>query len=186
MTTTLATHAIPGLASSSLQKGLVIVLGSVLLAVSAKVQVPFWPVPMTMQTFVVLLFGAALGWRMAGATVLAYLAQGALGLPVFAGGAGLAYMAGPTGGYLAGFLLAAVTVGWLAGRGFGRTIPTTFAVMLVGQAIIFGLGVAWLSGFIGFEKAIAAGVTPFLLAEGFKIALACAVLPLAWKLVGRV
>jgi biotin transport system substrate-specific component len=94
------------------------VIGSILLTISAKIQVPFWPVPMTMQTLVVLVLGVAYGWRLAGATVLLYLAQGALSLPVFAGGGGLAYMSGPTGGYLVGFLLAAVAVGWLAERGW--------------------------------------------------------------------
>lgn len=185
MQTTLANQALPGLRTSLLSKAVVVVLASLMLAISAKVQVPFWPVPMTMQTFVVLLLGAVLGWRMAGATVLAYLAQGAMGLPVFASGAGLAYMAGPTGGYLLGFLLGGVAVGWLAERGFGRSISTTLMAFLAGQALIFGLGVVWLAGFIGLEKAIAAGLTPFLLAEVFKTALACAVLPLAWKLVRR-
>jgi biotin transport system substrate-specific component len=175
----------PQLDHSRLSQISVIVIGSALLAISAKVQVPFWPVPMTMQTFVVLLMGAVLGWRLAGASVLAYLAQGAIGLPVFAGGAGLAYMAGPTGGYLAGFLLGAVAVGWLAEQGLGRTVTTTALAFLIGQVAIFGLGVAWLAGFIGLDKAIAAGLTPFLLAEAFKMALACTVLPLIWKAAAR-
>lgn len=96
------------------------VLGTLLLIASARVQVPFWPVPMTMQTFVVLIIGATCGARLGAATVALYLAQGAVGLPVFAGGGGLAYMAGPTGGYLVGFLVAAVVVGWLAERGLDR------------------------------------------------------------------
>ena len=104
-------------------RGIVLaVIGSILLTISAKIQVPFWPVPMTMQTFVVLVLGVAYGWRLAGATVLLYLAQGALSLPVFAAGGGLAYMSGPTGGYLVGFLLAAVAVGWLAERSWARSV----------------------------------------------------------------
>jgi biotin transport system substrate-specific component len=160
-------------------------IGTVLLTVSAKIQVPFWPVPMTMQTFVVLVLGMAYGWRLAGATVLLYLAQGAIGLPVFAGGGGIAYMAGPTGGYLAGFLLAAVAVGWLAEHGWDRSVPRTLAAMLIGTGIIFGCGIAWLGTLIGLPQAISAGLVPFLLGEAVKIALATAILPFAWRLLKR-
>jgi biotin transport system substrate-specific component len=161
------------------------VIGSILLTLSAKIQVPFWPVPMTMQTFVVLVLGVAYGWRLAGATVLLYLAQGALGLPVFAGGGGPAYMAGPTAGYLAGFLLAAVAVGWLAERGWARSWTSTLAAMLVGTAIIFACGLGWLSTLIGLPKAIDAGLKPFLLSEAVKIALATALVPFTWRLLQR-
>ena len=102
-----------------IQKAALVLLGSVLLAVSAKVQVPFWPVPMTMQTLVVLLIGAHAGTRLAGATVFAYLLEGALGLPVFSTGAGLALMAGPTGGYLVGFLLSAIMVSFAFNKAVG-------------------------------------------------------------------
>jgi biotin transport system substrate-specific component len=117
--------------------------------------------------------------------VLAYLVQGALGLPVFAKGGGLAYMTGPTGGYLLGFLLAAWLVGRLAERGFDRRIPTALGLFLLGDLVIFALGVGWLASLIGLEKAWAAGVLPFLPAEALKIALAVAVLPLAWRLGER-
>jgi biotin transport system substrate-specific component len=160
-------------------------IGTALLTVSAKIQVPFWPVPMTMQTFVVLVLGMAYGWRLAGATVLLYLAQGAIGLPVFAGGGGIAYMAGPTGGYLAGFLLAAVAVGWLAEHGWDRSVPRTLAAMLIGTGIIFACGLAWLSTLIGLPQAISAGLVPFLLGEAVKVALATAILPFAWRLLQR-
>ena len=159
------------------------VIGSILLTISAKIQVPFWPVPMTMQTFVVLVLGVAYGWRLAGATVLLYLAQGALGLPVFAGGGGLAYMAGPTGGYLVGFLLAAVAVGWLAERGWARSPASTLAAMLVGTAIIFACGIAWLSTLVGLPQAISAGLTPFLVSEAVKIAFATVLVSFAWQLL---
>lgn len=175
----------PAAGSTAVRAIVLAVIGSLLLTISAKIQVPFWPVPMTMQTFVVLVLGVAYGWRLAGATVLLYLAQGALGLPVFAGGGGLAYMAGPTGGYLAGFLLAAVAVGWLAERGWARSAPSTLAAMLIGTAIIFGCGIAWLATLIGLPQAISAGLVPFLLSEAVKIALATALVPSAWRLMRR-
>lgn len=172
-------------AGRGLRWAVLIVAGTALMAVSAKIQVPMWPVPMTMQTFAVLVIGMAYGWRLGGLTLLAYLAEGAVGLPVFAGGAGVAYMAGPTGGYLAGFVVAATLVGWLGTRGWDRNVAGTLAAMTLGTAVIFGLGVAWLSMLIGFDKAVAAGLVPFLVGAAFKIALAAAVLPLAWRLIGR-
>ncbi len=168
-----------------LRATVLVLVGTALLTLSAKIQVPFWPVQMSMQTFAVLVIGAVYGARLAGATVALYLAQGAIGLPVFGLGAGLAYMAGPTGGYLIGFLVAAIVVGWLAERGFDRRWPTALAAFLIGDIIIFAFGIAWLTGLIGFEKAVAGGLLPFLPAEALKIALAMAVLPLAWKVVGR-
>lgn len=167
---------------SLLHQALLVIAGTALLAISAKINVPFWPVPQTLQTLVVLLIGAAYGARLGGITLAAYLAEGAIGLPVFAKGAGLAYMAGPTGGYLAGFLLAAIVVGWLADRGFGRTIFTTVIAMLAGMAIIYGLGVGWLATITGVEKAVALGLTPFLLADAVKVGIAALLLPAAWKL----
>jgi biotin transport system substrate-specific component len=175
----------PAAGSPAVRAIVLAVIGSILLTLSAKIQVPFWPVPMTMQTFVVLVLGVAYGWRLAGATVLLYLAQGALGLPVFAGGGGPAYIAGPTGGYLVGFLLAAIAVGWLAERGWARSWTSTLAAMLIGTAIIFACGIGWLSTLIGLPKAISAGLVPFLLSEAVKIALATALVPFAWRLVQR-
>lgn len=175
----------PAAGSNAVRAVVLAVVGSILLTISAKIQVPFWPVPMTMQTLVVLVLGVTYGWRLAGATVLLYLAQGALGLPVFAKGGGLAYMAGPTGGYLVGFLLAAVALGWLAERGWARSVPSTLAAMLVGTAIIFACGIAWLGALIGLRAAIGAGLVPFLLSEAVKIALATALVPFAWRLLQR-
>ena len=157
------------------------ILGTAVLALSAKVQIPFWPVPMTMQTFVVLILGMAYGARLGAATLALYLIEGAVGIPVFATGSGIAYIAGPTGGYLIGFLLAAYTIGWLANQGWDRSMIKTLGAMLVGTAIIFIFGIAWLSTFIGFEKAVAAGLTPFILSEALKIALAVIIMPLLWK-----
>lgn len=162
-------------AQAGLRAAVLALFGSLLLTLSAKVQVPFWPVPMTMQTFVVLLLGAAYGWRLGGATVLLYLAEGALGLPVFAGaGAGPAYMTGPTGGYLAGFLVAAVATGFLVERGWGRGLVTLTLAMLIGHALILAPGVAWLALAVGWTKAVAVGLTPFWAATALKTALAVA------------
>lgn len=164
--------------------------GSIALWVSAKVQVPFYPVPMTMQTFVVLVIGMAYGWRLGAATLLLYLAEGAAGLPVFANtperGLGLAYMMGPTGGYLVGFLVAAATVGWLGQRGWDRNVVTTLVAMTIGTAVIFALGLLWLGAVIGWDRPmLELGLMPFIPGALFKIALAAAVLPLAWRQVGR-
>ena len=176
---------------NTLLRGVVLaVAGTALLTVSAKIQIPFYPVPMTLQTFVVLAIGMAYGWRLGGATLILYLAEGAAGLPVFAGtpekGIGLAYMLGGTGGYLAGFVLAAAVCGWLAERGWDRNAARTAAAMLIGNAIIYVPGLLWLGGLYGWDKPILEwGLTPFLFGDLAKLALATAVLPLAWKWLGR-
>jgi biotin transport system substrate-specific component len=165
---------------------LLVVAGSCLLTVSAKINVPFYPVPMTMQTLVVLLIGATYGLRLGAATVAAYLFQGALGLPVFAGiGAGPAYMAGPTGGFLIGFLAAAIAVGFMAERGWDRTLLRVIVMMTVGHVVILSFGVGWLTSVMPFTKAWAVGVTPFMAATLLKIALAAAVMRAAWSLARR-
>lgn len=172
--------------SSKLARNVVLaILGTALLTVSAKVQVPFYPVPMTMQTLVVLVIGMAYGWRLGGATVLLYLAEGAVGLPVFAAGGGYAYLAGPTGGYLAGFLACALAIGWLAERGWDRNPVLSVLAMAIGTVIIFALGLAWLTKLIGFQAAIANGLVPFIYGAIAKLALAAAALPYAWRLVRR-
>lgn len=157
-----------------------VVIGTLLLTGSAKVQVPFWPVPLTLQTFATVMLAFMVGWRLAGATVLAYLAEGALGLPVFAGtpgkGVGIAYMTGPTGGYLVGLLFAAVLVGFLADRGAGRRLGSTIATLLAGVVLIYVPGVLWLALYIGLGPAVQAGAAPFLLAEAVKLGLATALL----------
>lgn len=168
---------------------LLVLAGSILLTVSAKIQVPFYPVPMTLQTLVVLLIGIVFGWRMGFATVLVYLAQGAMGIPVFAGtpekGLGLLYMAGPTGGYLVGFALAAGLTGWLAERGLDRSVIGTAIAMIAGNSVIYLFGLGWLANFVGFEKAVALGMSPFLFGDLVKIMLATASLPLIWKFLNR-
>ena len=156
---------------------LLIFFGTLLLAVSAKVQVPFWPVPMTMQTFVIFLIGMTYGWKLSFFTLLAYLIEGAIGLPVFAKGGGLMYLIGPTAGYLYGMLLAAAIIGWLSERGFTNSYLRCSLALLIGSLFIFVLGVGYLGSIIGYEKAISAGLMPFIPSEFFKIALAVAVIP---------
>ncbi len=168
------------------RNALLVVLGSLALWLSAKVQVPFYPVPMTMQTFIVLLIGMAFGWRLGTASVILYILEGALGLPVFAGtpekGIGIAYIIGPTGGYLFGFVICAATLGMLSSRGWDRNIFTTLVAMIIGMVIIYTSGLFWLGIVIGWDKPILEiGLLPFLLGDSLKIALATAVLPLAWK-----
>ncbi|MGO8835228.1 MAG: biotin transporter BioY [Roseiarcus sp.] len=156
--------------------------GALALAVSAKAQVAFYPVPMTLQTLVVLALGAAFGARLAAATVALYLAEGLMGLQVFAGAAaGPAYMAGPTGGYLVGFLVAAALVGWLAERGWDRSPGWLLAAMALGHLVIFAFGFAWLAGLIGPEAAWFGGVVPFFAATLVKTLLAWALVAAAWR-----
>jgi len=155
---------------------LLAVVGSLILWASAKVQVPFWPVPMTMQPMVVLLLGALYGPRLAVATILLYLAEGAVGLPVFAGtperGIGLPYMLGPTGGYMVGWLASAALVGYVFER--RRAVLPVLLAMLAGVVVMYTTGFAWLATHIGAEKAFAAGVVPFVLGDVLKAALATA------------
>jgi biotin transport system substrate-specific component len=168
--------------------GLQIVAGSLVVAASAQIAVPLpWtPVPITGQTLGVLLVGAALGARRGAAALVLYLAEGAVGLPVFAGGAaGAARLAGPTGGYLIAFPAAAWLVGWLAERGFDRRVGTTAAAMALGTALILAAGAAWLSFFVGGDRVWAAGVAPFLPGAVIQIGVASAALPLAWRWLGR-
>ena len=156
---------------------LLILFGSFLLAVSSKVQVPFWPVPMTMQTFVVFLISMSYGWRLSFFTLIAYILEGALGLPVFATGAGLTYLIGPTAGYIYGMLLASLVIGFLSEKGFSHTYFKSLISLLIGSVIIFSLGVGYLGLIIGFDKAINFGLLPFIPSELFKIALAVAIMP---------
>jgi biotin transport system substrate-specific component len=167
-----------------------VVTGVALLTLSAKVKIPFYPVPITMQSFVVLALGLTYGSRLGAVTVLMYLAVGVLGLPVFAGtpekGIGVAYMIGPTGGYLLGFIVAAATTGYLAERGWDRKVLLTFAAMLVGNIVIYLPGLIWLGNIVGWDKPVLEwGLTPFLAGDLAKIVLAMIVIPATWKLVKK-
>jgi biotin transport system substrate-specific component len=180
----LANVMTPSTATSALTKAALVVFGSLLLAVSAQFKIPLYPVPVTGQTLVVLLIGMTYGPRFGGITMAAYLFEGAIGLPVFAGGAsGMAVLFGPTGGYLFGFLLAAVAMGYLAERGMGRSVVSTVIAMVIGNMVIYLCGASWLAGFIGFGKAMAAGVLPFLYGDALKLAVAAGLMPLAWRAV---
>jgi biotin transport system substrate-specific component len=179
---------VPARLGSQLYDVALVLAGSALIALSAQVAVPvpFSPVPVTGQTFAVLLLGAALGRTRGAAAVLAYLAEGAAGLPVFAGAlAGPAVLLGPTGGYLLGFLPAAWICGALAERGWDRHFLSTLVAMTAGDLAIFAVGVPWLARFVGPENAIAFGVTPFVAGNAAKIVLAAGTLPAAWALVRR-
>ena len=167
---------------------LLIAVGSMLLAVSAQVKIPLYPVPVTGQTLVVLLIGMAYGPWLGGATVMAYLLEGVMGMPVFAGGAaGWLTIAGPTGGYLVGFAVAAFAMGFLAERGMGRSVLNTAPAMLVGTAIIYAFGVIWLNNFVPGDIVAAAkvGMVPFLVGDTLKLIVAAGLMPLAWKAVQK-
>ena len=152
---------------------LIIILGSVLLTISAKIKIPFYPVPMTMQTFMVLFLGISFGYKIGVATVMLSLLEGILGLPVFSNspekGIGIAYFVGPTMGYLIGFVFASFLAGFLK---YNSNFVLTFIKLLLSTSIIYILGVLWLGNLIGWDKPILQlGVFPFLLAELFKILL---------------
>ena len=177
----------PSAATSAVTKAALVVFGSLLLAVSAQFKIPLYPVPATGQTLVVLLIGMTYGPRLGGITIAAYLFEGALGLPVFAGGAaGAAVLMGPTAGYLFGFLLAAIAIGYLAERGMGRTVVSTIAAMVIGNCVIYLCGALWLANFIGFGQAIVAGVLPFLYGDALKLVVAAGLMPWAWRAVKSV
>ena len=182
-------------ASAVLRSVILIVLGTALLTLSAKVSLPLPYVPMTLQTLVVLMIGAAYGWRLGSATLLAYLAEGAIGLPVFAGPVGgIAPLVGPTAGYLFGFVGAAFVTGWLAERGLDRRYAGSFIAMLAGLALIFISGLSWLAFFarpvggsspVGLAAALATGLYPFLVADIVKLAVAAGLVPAVWRVIGR-
>ena len=165
------------------------VLGTLVLTLSAKTKVVLGPVDMSLQTLAVLLIGASFGFRLGVATLLLYLAEGAMGFPVFQSspekGVGIAYMLGTTGGYLAGFVVMAAIVGWAADRGFDRNPIRLFGVMLAANAIMLTMGFAWLATLIGAEKAWAFGVAPFIVGDLIKVALAAALVPAVWSLLPK-
>ena len=180
---------IKNLKEVSLIKNLLLaILGTILLAISAKIKIPFWPVPMTMQTFVVLFLGVSLGWKLALFTVGLYLLEGIAGIPVFAGtpekGIGIIYFLGPTMGYLVGFLIAAFLTGYLKFYDWTKKEGSSFALfsinfikLIVSVSVIYLLGVLWLSKFTGWDNVFTLGVKPFLLAELFKVSLLSFLIP---------
>jgi biotin transport system substrate-specific component len=171
-TVVMPSEARPGTAA---QNAIIVIAGAALMTLAAKVQIPFWPVPMTLHTLAVMAFAVAFGPRLAISIFLAYLAAGAAGLPVFSGsperGVGLAYMVGPTGGYLAGYFVACWLVGVLA---TGKGMLGRLGAMLIGIAPVYGLGVAWLAVFIPARDLLTVGVLPFLLGDLVKIGVVAA------------
>jgi biotin transport system substrate-specific component len=187
---TLAGALWPAGSASKLSRNVILAVGgTVLLWLSAKIQVPLYPVPITMQTLVVLVLGMAYGPRLGAATMVLYLLEAAVGLPVLAGdwnaGGGFHLLYGPTGGYLVGFVVAAAVCGRLAQRGWDRSLPHAAAAMLIGNLIIYALGLAWLAIQIGAAGAIQYGLLPFLLGDLLKVALGTCGLPAAWKGIAR-
>jgi biotin transport system substrate-specific component len=173
-----------------------VVLGTLLITICAKINVPVWPVPVTLQSFAIAALAAAFGLRIGVATVALYLLEGAIGMPVFAGmSAGIPYLMGPTGGFLIGFLLLAAIVGYAADRGASGKPLTLFAAMLVGDAVLFVLGFAWLLFMAGqaqwidqanvVASAFAKAVQPFIVWDILKMALAALTVTGAWNLLSK-
>lgn len=177
-----------GVARLATQFGLAIA-GTLLLTLSAKTKVVFGPVDMSLQTLAVLLIASTFGLRLGVATLLLYLAQGAMGLPVFQAspekGIGIAYMLGSTGGYLAGFVAMAAIAGWAADRGFDRNPIKLFGAFMVAEIVMMAMGFAWLAALIGPDKAWQFGVVPFIVPDLIKVALASAVVPAVWSLIRK-
>ena len=172
-----------------LKQAALVVLGIAALAIFAKIKVPMWPVPVTMGTFAVLTIGAAYGPRLGLTTILGYMIIGALGFDVFASSSaeayGLTYMMGGTGGYLVGYVLATLALGWAARAGWDRSILWMAVAMLIGNALIYIPGLLWLGQLYGWEQPILAwGLTPFLIGDALKLVLAALLVPAVWKLVG--
>jgi len=177
-------------AARRVKQAVLVVLGIAALAIAAKIKVPMWPVPVTMGTFAVLTIGAAYGPRLGLTTILGYMAIGALGFDVFASSsaekAGLEYMMGGTGGYLVGYVLATLALGFAARRGMDRSVLGMALALLVGNALIYVPGLLWLGQLYGWDQPILEwGFTPFIIGDALKLVLAALIVPGVWKLVGR-
>jgi biotin transport system substrate-specific component len=192
----LAPTLLPFAGNRIAQEVVLVLAGTALIAIAAKIKVPFYPVPMTLQTLAIMLIAASYGFRLGTVTVIAYLGEGLLGLPVFTNtppaAAGPLYFLGPTGGFLLGFVVLAMVVGYLADRGWDRSVVRLFIAIFAGQVVLFALGFTWLAWFaqlssgamgLGVEKALVAGVTPFIWAGLLKGALAAFLVPAAWSLL---
>jgi biotin transport system substrate-specific component len=160
----------------------VVLLASILLAISAKIAVVLQPVPITLQTFAVLCIAMICGWRIGVASVALYLLEGATGLPVFAPDVpGIAALFGPTGGYLVGFLPAAMITGLLISKGWGQHRVTTFLAAILGMAVIYLSGLSWLTHFVGVNAAINLGLKPFMFVDAMKVVVLTIAVPLFWR-----
>ena len=186
MTCTFAATLWPVTPKNAAYRAIVLaVLGSALLYVCSKVYVPLPPVPISMQTYAVLLLGIAYGARLAALTILLFIGQGLVGLPVFAGPEpGLAVLVGPTAGYIYGWVAAATLVGWLSDRGWNRSFGWVLAGMALGNVVIYLVGLPWLSFYVPEGKTLALGLYPFTLGDALKLLLAALTVPLVWRLTG--
>lgn len=172
------------------KQAVLVLVGIAALAIFAKIKVPMYPVPITMGTFAVLTIGAAYGPRLGLATIIGYMLVGALGFDVFAGSSaekfGLTYMMGGTGGYLVGYVLATLALGMAARAGWDRSVGKMALAMLIGNALIYIPGLIWLGQLYGWDQPILAwGLTPFLIGDALKLALAAVLVPGLWKLIGN-
>ena len=173
---------------TGLKRLALILVGSLLIATAAQISVPMFPVPMTLQTLAILIVGLTMGARLATATLLTYLAEGAMGLPVFAnGGAGLAYMMGPTAGFLLGFVAMAWLAGWASDRGLTRSFLGAAAVALVASALIYLPGLAWPALAMGktIPELMSGWMLPFLAGDTVKAVLAALLVTAGWVALGR-
>ena len=172
------------------KQAVLVLVGIAALAIFAKIKVPMYPVPITMGTFALLTIGAAYGPRLGMATIIGYMLVGALGFDVFAGSSaeasGLTYMMGGTGGYLVGYILATLALGMAARAGWDRSVGKMALAMLIGNALIYIPGLIWLGQLFGWDQPILAwGLTPFLIGDALKLALAAVLVPGLWKLIGN-
>lgn len=183
---TIAEALRPSIARKYIYDIALIVGGSAFVALAARISVPlpFTPVPITGQTLAVLLVGAALGSKRGALSLLSYVLEGAIGLPVFAGGtSGLHRLLGPTGGYLLGFVAAAYVTGWLAEHQWDRRFRSNFLAMLLGNIVIYLFGLPWLARFVGIEKVLLMGLLPFIPGDLVKLIIATLALPSVWRLI---
>ncbi|MDA3838359.1 MAG: biotin transporter BioY [Candidatus Delongbacteria bacterium] len=171
----------------SIAKDIILVAStSLMIALMAQIVIPMYPVPFTGQTLGVLLTGALIGKKRASLSLLSYLLMGFIGMPVFVGGTfGIARLAGPTGGYLIGFVFAAMIVGYLCEKGWDRNFITSVFAMIIGSVVIYSFGLLWLSNFTGWSKVLSSGLIPFISGDIIKILIAASILPAGWKLIKK-